>query len=144
MKLEIKSSIGNMICSTPRNPSWVRTFAVVKAAEEDGCLFFLCRWTEKNPEETSSDQFPFNWFGAVHHKKSGIQTLWSIIGKDADSRKERDRYIETGKREIERFRCYHCNEIVTVKCTSRWLGPECVKITYTCPKCGYKDIDVAD
>ena len=40
--------------------------------------------------------------------------------------------------------CPQCNSLDSITNTSRRLGEECVRITYKCRECSYKDIDILD
>ena len=147
--MQMKALKGNPLVIEPGividtlNPSWNRKFKVTERIEREKFIFFRCEWTEPNPEKSYNPDWNFVGFGVAHVKGTPIITTWIIStsgGKPCD-----DGPIEQlGMRRLERNICDGCKAYVIFKHKSRRMGPECIQITNTCPKCGHRETDVLD
>ena len=130
------------------NPDWHRSFEVEKEIKLDGATAFLCRFTEDLPAREAY-QGVFDRFGAVVFKAFPVGfavEAWPILAyPDGPSEDVTDEgLVERARGAMERYRCPSCGEAVEFKVKQRQIGPEAVEVTYVCPRCGHREVDVVD
>ena len=123
------------------NPSWERPFSVERT-EIGTRVYYLCRFTEPDPTMTD-DRYDFDRFVAVWDKPSGIVEVQNFGQLKKDKPFPVDA-VSVGNALLERLQCPGCKAVVRMRSKVLRRARELVVTQYTCPKCGYKDVDYFD
>ena len=133
---------------TVGNSDWLRPFTVAKRIERSGRRYVLCIFNDRKTHVVGENAF--TGFGAVLDRETGIIETWPLI-----ERVDKAGIVESGDRRevalidrcndcLHRYICPKCSKLVVFKETRRQVAEEVIEVTYICPKCGHREIDVID
>lgn len=137
LKIEIEAGV-SFNC---HNKSWERPFTVERT-EVGTRVYYLCRFTTPDPTSIS-DHYEFNRFVAVVDKPSGFVEVQNL-GQGKGQPEAPTDVVSLGNALLERLACPSCKALVRMRSKVIKRRVELVVRQYTCPACGFKDVDYCD
>ena len=125
------------------NTSWVRPFNIEQRLEVGTKRYYLCRFTQPDPDRSMVTDYEFMRFVAVHDTTSGITDVQNLTQR-VGTPEEEVNLVHKGDGMLERFRCPGCHQYVRMRSRVLKRRVELIVTQYTCPKCGHQDVDYCD